>query len=279
MVSTGAAIDRKTIEQRPCFLCAKNRPPEQVAVPMLEHYELLVNPFPILPLHFTLPSTLHEPQHIRTTFIDMMRMTALLPGLFLFYNGPRCGASAPDHLHFQAGQRGIVPVERDFGLLYRPKGGGEGVFPLCGYVVKGWVIVAKSAEESEKLFGTLYDTMPQDDESGEPMMNVLAWYEEEEGTYISLILPRCKHRPDCYWAEGVEKCLVSPGALDMGGLVIEGELLAHTVGDGDGGCRIRMIGQRDGENRDDHDSDDRQCYRLNTVTGCHFIGHISVVMY
>lgn len=220
MVSTGAAIDRKTIEQRPCFLCAKNRPPEQVAVPMLGHYELLVNPFPILPLHFTLPSTLHEPQHIRTTFIDMMRMTALLPGLFLFYNGPRCGASAPDHLHFQAGQRGIVPVERDFGLLYRPKGCGEGVFPLCGYVVNGWVIVAKSAEESEKLFGTLYDTMPQDNERGEPMMNVLAWYEEEEGTYISLILPRCKHRPDCYWAEGVEKCLVSPGALDMGGLVI-----------------------------------------------------------
>lgn len=206
MVSTGASIDKKTIAARPCFLCAKNRPAEQIAVPMLGRYELLVNPFPILPRHFTLPCMKHEPQSIHASYIDLMRMTELLPDLFLFYNGPRCGASAPDHLHFQAGQRGIVPLERDF------------KFKDMDYVVKTHVIVATTPENSIRQFHSLYDTMPIPQGDTEPMMNILAWYETQR--FVSIIIPRRKHRPDCYSAEDEAKCLVSPGALDMGGLII-----------------------------------------------------------
>ena len=216
IVSTGASIDKKTIAERPCFLCSKNRPAEQVAVPMLGRYELLVNPFPILPRHFTLPSLQHEPQSIHGSYIDLMHMAKLLPSLFLFYNGPRCGASAPDHLHFQAGQRGIVPLERDFHRFDTR----SGICELQGYVVRAWAILSSTAEESERLFQTLYDTLPYDEESGEPMMNLLAWYEAEEKTFVSIVIPRRKHRPDCYSAEGEAKCLISPGALDMGGLII-----------------------------------------------------------
>lgn len=216
MVSTGASIDKKVIAERPCFLCGKNRPSEQMGVPLLGHYELLVNPFPILPRHFTLASLRHEPQSIRASYVDMMRMSGLLPSLFLFYNGPRCGASAPDHLHFQAGSRGIVPLERDF----KSSDTTSGISELRGYLVRGWVIQAATPEESGHLFSSLYETMPIPEGDTEPMMNLLAWYATEAQHFVTIVIPRRKHRPLCYSAEGEEKCLVSPGALDMGGLII-----------------------------------------------------------
>lgn len=218
IVSTGASIDKQTIAQRPCFLCAKNRPPEQVAVPMLGRYELLVNPFPILTRHFTLPSLKHEPQRILESYLDLIHMAELLPSLFLFYNGPRCGASAPDHLHFQAGQRGIVPLERDFSQQYHPHV--LGISPLQNYLVPAWSILASTPEESNRLFLSLYNSMPSDKESGEPMINILCWYEADEKVFITIVIPRHKHRPDCYYAENGEKYLISPGAIDMGGLII-----------------------------------------------------------
>lgn len=210
IVSTGASIDKKAIAGRPCFLCKKNRPEEQITVPMLGRYELLVNPFPILPRHFTLASMTHEPQSIRMSYLDLIRMTQMLPDLFLFYNGPRCGASAPDHLHFQAGQRGIVPLERDFHHIHETK----------NYIIKTHTILAATPEESTRQFHSLYDTLPMHKDETEPMMNLMAWYEEEARRFVSIIIPRRKHRPNCYSAEGKAKCLVSPGALDMGGLVI-----------------------------------------------------------
>lgn len=221
IVSTGARIDKKTIAERPCFLCSTNRPAVQESLPLLDgRYELLVNPFPILPLHFTLPSTVHEPQRIRQTYIDMMHMAEQLTGLFLFYNGPRCGASAPDHLHFQAGRRAVVPLERDFNRFYRPQSTTDGIYVLSNYCVEAWCIVAGSAEESERLFLSLYDRLPMDVESGEPMMNLLAWFEEADKQWVSIVIPRTKHRPACYTADGDAQCLVSPGALDMAGLII-----------------------------------------------------------
>lgn len=216
MVSTGASIDKKVIAERPCFLCRKNRPTVQTGVPLLGHYELLVNPFPILPRHFTLASMKHESQSIHASYVDMMHMTRLLPSLFLFYNGPRCGASAPDHLHFQAGSRGIVPLERDF----KSSDTTSGISELRGYLVRGWVIQAATPEESGHLFSSLYETMPIPEGDTEPMMNLLAWYDTEARCYVTIVIPRRKHRPMCYSAEGEGKCLVSPGALDMGGLII-----------------------------------------------------------
>ncbi len=211
MVSTGAKIDKATLAKRPCFLCPTNRPAVQESVPLLEgRYELLVNPFPILPHHFTIPSTTHQPQRIREHYLDMMQMVELLPDLMVFYNGPSCGASAPDHLHFQAGDR----------IIGEP----------FSHAVK---IVAQTPEESNERFQHLYASLPCPEDQPEPMMNILAWKEKtnasvedgataQNGTtqLVTYVIPRGKHRPDCYFAVGEKQMLVSPGALDMAGLVI-----------------------------------------------------------
>ena len=119
ITSTGAKIDAKTLEQRPCFLCEANRPKEQVKKIIDERYELLVNPFPILPTHFTIPSRRHEPQRIKGNFGEMMKIMREYPDYMVFYNGPKCGASAPDHAHFQAGTSGLVPLQRSWQRLSR----------------------------------------------------------------------------------------------------------------------------------------------------------------
>ena len=103
IVSSGAKVDARSIKERRCFLCAANRPAEQEGIPFLGHYELLVNPFPIFPRHLTVPETGHVPQLIAHRFADMLELARELTDFTIFYNGPRCGASAPDHAHFQAG--------------------------------------------------------------------------------------------------------------------------------------------------------------------------------
>ncbi len=200
IVSTGAKIDKASLAERPCFLCANNRPAVQEAVPLLNgRYELLINPFPILPHHFTIPSTTHQPQRIKENYLDMMKITQQLSDLMVFYNGPSCGASAPNHLHFQAGDR---IVREPFSPAKR--------------------IEARTPEESDARFQQLYASLPCPEGQPEPMMNLLAWTEEKEGApmLVTYVIPRTKHRPDCYFAEGEKQMLVSPGALDMAGLII-----------------------------------------------------------
>jgi len=231
IVSTGAKIDKAALAKRPCFLCEANRPAQQMTMPMLDGYQLLVNPFPILPQHFTIPATSHTRQEIRANYLDMMKITEQLEGLMVFYNGPKCGASAPDHLHFQAGTRGVVPIERDWSTNYSKSlqridrfGTTTNIYSLNGYLCPAYVIVSDSAESSDSAFKQLYDSMPIAEGEYEPAMNILSWVDTETGTdkkqIISIIIPRGKHRPDCYFAEGDEQILVSPGALDMGGLII-----------------------------------------------------------
>ncbi|MCH5176528.1 MAG: DUF4922 domain-containing protein [Prevotellaceae bacterium] len=226
IVSTGAKTDARSIGQRPCFLCRANRPEVQEALP-LPPYELLVNPFPILPQHFTIPLATHEPQRIAGRYADMMRMAADACGLLLFYNGPECGASAPDHLHFQAGSRGVVPVERDWStshsqMLERLHADDErdgGIFAVRSYLCPALAIVASSPERHAVLFEHLYRLLPQGEGQPEPRMNVVAWRDEREDadTLVSIVFPRAKHRPQCYGEDGL---MVSPGALDMGGLMV-----------------------------------------------------------
>ena len=118
LVSTGAKIDKATLAKRPCFLCEKNRPVEQIVLPFGEGFDILVNPFPILPVHFTIPSRHHQLQAIAENYVQIHRLLRAYPQLMVFYNGPKCGASAPDHLHFQAGTSGILPLQRDWQRLY-----------------------------------------------------------------------------------------------------------------------------------------------------------------
>ena len=114
IVSTGAKVDKQSLTERPCFLCDHNRPKVQRALPTERHYQLLVNPDPILPKHFTIPTRRHQPQAIFDHFGTMCRLAWDMPSHIFFYNGPVCGASCPDHCHLQAGLRGILPLERDW---------------------------------------------------------------------------------------------------------------------------------------------------------------------
>ena len=243
--STGASIDKKSIDERPCFLCPENRPDEQIDFPLNGKFILLVNPFPILPKHFTIPLRVHTPQCIREHYLEMMKMTESLKNFFVFYNGPRCGASAPDHIHFQAGSRGVVPLERDWDSKYYVQrsriypvsdddfieamklgivADDMGIFSLRGYVVPGFIIVTRTAAANDFLFKKIYDALPIHEDDTEPMMNILSWTQASEldleRRIVSVVLPRTKHRPDCYYKEGKEQIMVSPGAIDMGGLLI-----------------------------------------------------------
>jgi len=224
IVSTGAKIDKKTLGERPCFLCEKNRPKEQMTKQIDEQFQLLVNPFPILPVHFTIPARKHQPQAIYKNYGEMHRFLSLHSELMIFYNGPKCGASAPDHLHFQSGTSGILPLQANWQRLSRnltdvvSLNDDEKIAVLRDFVVPAFVIISKSEDSDETLFQRLYKSMPTRGDETEPMMNIVAWRKGED--YISVVIPREKHRPDCYFAEGDGQVLVSPGALDMSGLII-----------------------------------------------------------
>lgn len=224
IVSTGARIDKKTLGERPCFLCDKNRPKEQMSKQIDEKFHLLVNPFPILPVHFTIPARKHQPQLIYKNYGEMHRFISLHSDLMVFYNGPKCGASAPDHLHFQAGTNGILPLQTNWQRLSRnltdiiSLNDEEKISVVRDFIVPAFVIISKSAESDEALFRRLYKAMPQRGDETEPMMNIISWRKGEE--FISVVIPREKHRPEAYFAEGDAQFVVSPGALDMSGLII-----------------------------------------------------------
>ena len=224
LVSTGAKIDKATLAKRPCFLCEKNRPGEQIVLPFGEGFDILVNPFPILPVHFTIPSRHHQLQAIAENYVQIHRLLRAYPQLMVFYNGPKCGASAPDHLHFQAGTSGILPLQRDWQRLYETSlpllqlNGTEGIYEIKDYVCPALAIVSHTEKHDVELFSRLYEALPLKEDETEPMMNIVAWRNGD--AFISVVFPREKHRPDCYSAEGEAQCLVSPGSLDMAGLMI-----------------------------------------------------------
>ena len=221
IVSTGANIEKSALIKRPCFLCPENRPEEQFTKRMKlgkdSSFELLVNPYPILPEHFTIPLTTHSPQSIYSNFGVMHQLLRQHSRIMVFYNGPKCGASAPDHMHFQAGTSGVVPIQSMWKRLKNTmqvvlddeKGNKLGL--LTDYVCPVFAIVTTDAKIEEQYFRKLYHAM--ENGKGEPMMNIIAWKQEDD--YITLVFPRGKHRPESY-----PEPMVSPGALDMGGLII-----------------------------------------------------------
>lgn len=244
IVSTGAKIDKATLKKRPCFLCDHHRPANQKELPVMGKIQVLVNPFPILPHHLTLPTRRHTPQRI-AHFASLMDSIAWnLPGMFVFYNGARCGASAPDHAHLQAGDRGLVPIEKDWKFYenhlqriypstkaeeaeleeqgYDPKTGG--IFLLHDYVCPAFVIQGPPSEQTPILLNKLMEVLPIADKQPEPDINILSWRQDGGPTapdhVVMVIFVRKKHRPDCYAAEGRSQYLISPGAIDMGGLII-----------------------------------------------------------
>ena len=218
--STGAQIDARAIAERPCFLCAQNRPAQQMKRVVDGQYELLVNPFPIMPVHFTLPTVKHQPQRVRTLYGEIYRLLSANPELTILYNGPQCGASAPDHAHLQAVTTGLLPLQKAWKRLSSDLqevvsvGDDEGIYRLTGYPASCFLVRSRSQQTDERLFRRLHDALGGE----EPMMNIIAW--QSAGFQLHVVLPRRKHRPDCYAAEGDARYVVSPGAVDMGGLLI-----------------------------------------------------------
>lgn len=228
-VSTLARTDAASIAARPCFLCRENRPQQQESMPFEgcdgRRYEILVNPFPIFPEHFTVPAVDHVPQRIAGRFPDMLRLAEAFPDMTVFYNGPESGASAPDHFHFQMGCRGFLPVERHFGLLgprtvMRP---GAAVIALTSAYIPGLpVITAPDAKSAEAAFLRVLRSLPVSPRTGEPQLNILCWKErtDSDTVFRILVIPRKAHRPSCYYAPEGEAVRISPASVDLGGVFI-----------------------------------------------------------
>lgn len=223
ITSSAAKVDTRSIEARPCFLCEKNRPVMQRGLKFEDAWTVLVNPFPIFPRHLTIVSDSHTDQRILPGFATMLSLAAELQDFVIFYNGPQCGASAPDHLHFQAGSKGFLPVEKDFEskaycLLISQKESMI-VWQWKGYL-RGMVSFEGSDREDLALcFEEFYSRfLLMQPDRPEPMLNILCYY--TGGRWVIHIIPRKLHRPSQFFAEDGEKIILSPASVDMGGVVI-----------------------------------------------------------
>ncbi|MGB4414818.1 MAG: DUF4922 domain-containing protein [Paludibacter sp.] len=231
IVSSGAKMDAKTIADRPCFLCAENRPAEQQGVDA-GNYTVLVNPFPIFPEHFTIPRKEHADQQIKPYFSDMLELAEALDDYLVFYNGPKCGASAPDHIHFQAGTKDFLPLVNDYKRLKSTHtellvdAQGYQIFTMKNYLRTVYCIESNSIKASKIAFDSLYEkfqtpapsSILSQVEYAEPLMNIVCNF--EAGKWYTFVLPRKAFRPWQYIAEGDRQLLVSPATVEMCGIFI-----------------------------------------------------------
>lgn len=221
--SSVAKVDDKSIEARSCFLCQENLPPAQRMLEFENNFRILVNPFPIFPEHLTIASITHTDQRIFYNFITMLELASQLSKFVIYYNGPQCGASAPDHLHFQAGIKGFIPIENDFSseICCRE------VRTIDGVRVSHWPeyqrgIITLTGNNKADLVGCfnriylqLENTMK---EGPEPMLNIIASFERK--TWTVHIFPRTMHRPKQFYETGANQIVLSPASVDMGGLLV-----------------------------------------------------------
>ena len=230
IVSSGAKVDAKTIAERKCFLCTENRPAEQTAVDAGD-YLVLVNPFPIFPEHFTIPRKEHVDQQIKPYFADMLVLAEALDDYLIFYNGPRCGASAPDHMHFQAGTKDFLPLVNDYKRLKDThaqllvESENFQLFNFNNYLRTVYCIESTDVESAKDAFEKLYTHFQQislpalpKGEGAEPMLNIVCTF--EDGKWFTFVLPRKTFRPWQYTAEGDQQLLVSPATVEMCGIFI-----------------------------------------------------------
>ncbi len=225
--STSAQVDEKSINNRKCFLCNENRPPEQKAIQYKKDYLIICNPFPILPEHFTIPHISHLPQKIKNSFPMMLSLSKDLSKYYnVFYNGPACGASAPDHMHFQSGTAGFFPIENELSFLKNEFGAtllddiGLAVTAVDDGLRKFILIEGKKGRDVQYAFDTFYKVYKMiSKEDEEPMMNIVSTFKEKKGWKVILFL-RSKHRPSCYYKDGRDKILHSPASTDLSGICV-----------------------------------------------------------
>lgn len=219
--SSAAKVDAKSIQERKCFLCPANLPEVQKGIPFENTYQILVNPFPIFPQHFTIPTYQHVDQLILYRYEDMLNLAKSLNEYTFFYNGPKCGASAPDHAHFQAGSKGFLSIEKDIRTIDKElifEAEDLTVYAFKNYLRNGLLVGAEDKNQAVDFFNKLYLLLDIKEGEKEPMMNIISWY--EDGKWFSCIFPREKHRPACFFAEGDDNILISPASVDLGGVFI-----------------------------------------------------------
>jgi hypothetical protein len=224
IISSAAKVDKKSIQERKCFLCKVNRPQVQKEILWGNSYEILVNPFPIFKKHFTISNVAHTDQQIETEFLNFISLSKDLPELVLFYNAPKCGASAPDHLHFQAGNLGFLTIEKDWEHIRSTFGK-----DISGYkdvqvtavddVLRRYIVLESNDKEAmNKVFLKIHKFAEELENGEAPMLNILSYYKDEK--YRVFVFLRRLHRPWQFSAEGDKNILLSPASVDMGGTLI-----------------------------------------------------------
>ncbi len=219
-VSSSAKVDAASVKARKCFLCEENRPAKQRGIIWQDKYVILVNPYPIFRRHLTIPDLTHTDQRIDGRIADMMRLAYELEGYTVFYNGPRCGASAPDHMHFQAGSNGLMTIKdatmRTLHSIVAEEKSGAVRLSLSERLPFPFFVIDATPEDGAEMFGRLYRSLPED--GGEPMMNILCY--RTVGGVRTIVVPRKRHRPSFYGTEGDGCMMISPASVDVGGVII-----------------------------------------------------------
>lgn len=235
MVSSAAKLSKADIAKRRCFLCRENRPPEQIMLKFegrkSKKYHILVNPYPIFPDHLVIAADRHTDQSILMRYVDMLDLARKYDSYTFFYNGPRSGASAPDHHHFQAAPDGLIPLVNDVDLCLDPdNGANEGVltniysaqdavlYHYHRFTTGVFVITSQTVKSAAKLFYRLLDCADTPEGDTEPLFNLFSYWTGAE--YRSVVVLRSRHRSHHYFSDGPDHLTMSPGCADMGGVFI-----------------------------------------------------------
>jgi len=224
MRSSEAEVDKKTIAARQCFLCNENRPKEQGAIEFGDDFLILVNPFPIFRNHFTISCNRHIDQRFNGNARTLLELAEAMHGFTVFYNGPECGASAPDHLHFQAGESSFMPITDDYNKLKTSgrqlfSGKDTQVWAFDNYLRKMITVETNSMDKALEIIGLYYHHFQaMQPEKMEPMMNALCSW--NDGKWTIHLFPRKAHRPSHFYEAGEKQILISPGSVDFGGVFI-----------------------------------------------------------
>ena len=208
MASTTASVDRDSVAKRPCFLCVQNLPPQEEGLPFDENFTIYCNPFPIVDCHLTIAHREHAAQRIANQFGNMLDLASRLPGYFVVYNGPECGASAPDHMHFQAGSRLLFPIENNTAGLtgVTVPNYARNVFLLRGRDRSALI------DRMDRAIDLLADATGK---RPEPLVNIAVIH--ERGSWVTYLFPRGKHRPQVFHTG---ELTVSPASIDLCGIFV-----------------------------------------------------------
>lgn len=222
IISTGADIDKKVIAKRPCFLCKDNRPKEQLIAEIIPGWDMLVNPYPIFPVHLTIVAQRHIPQN--SVPKDIVEIASMLPGMVIFFNGAKAGASAPDHLHLQAVLKDELPLINIIEKVHPESIGGvlpsDGLLPGFPFFFFTGVVQPDERGMKPLLAGlSIGGSSAGDRIDDHELVNTFFWI-GKEGKLRFIAIPRKAHRPSCYHFEGLDKRLVSPGCIDMAGIIV-----------------------------------------------------------